>query len=97
MQFDAADIERLTANGTLQDIITHEMLHVLGVGTLWSDRRLLQSEGTSSVTYLGRGGAAAASIRVARRFALLEFLWRTTGSPAPPMRIGAKRHSNRSS
>ena len=57
MQFDAADIERLAANGTLQDIITHEMLHVLGVGTLWSDRRLLQSEGTSSVTYLGRGGA----------------------------------------
>ena len=57
MEFDAADIERLAANGTLQDVITHEMLHVLGVGTLWSDRRLLQSEGTSSVTYLGRGGA----------------------------------------
>ena len=55
MEFDAADIERLAANGTLQDVITHEMLHVLGIGTLWSDRRLLQAEGTSSVTYLGRG------------------------------------------
>ncbi len=57
MEFDAADIERLAANGTLQDVITHEMLHVLGIGTLWSDRRLLQAEGTSAVTYLGRGGA----------------------------------------
>ena len=57
MEFDEADIDRLVANGTLQDVITHEMLHVLGVGTLWSDRRLLQAEGTSSVTYLGRGGA----------------------------------------
>jgi leishmanolysin len=57
MEFDAADMDRLAANGTLQDVITHEMLHVLGIGTLWSDRGLLQAEGTSSVTYLGRGGA----------------------------------------
>jgi hypothetical protein len=57
MEFDSADIERLAANGTLQDVITHEMLHVLGIGTLWSDRRLLQAEGTTGVTYLGRGGA----------------------------------------
>ena len=57
MEFDAADIDRLAANGTLQDVITHEMLHVLGIGTLWSDRRLLQAEGTAGVTYLGRGGA----------------------------------------
>ena len=57
MALDAADIERMGANGTLQDVITHEMLHVLGIGTLWSERNLLQSAGTSSVTYLGRGGA----------------------------------------
>jgi hypothetical protein len=57
MAFDAADIERIGANGTLQDVITHEMLHVLGIGTLWSVRNLLQSPGTPNVTYLGRGGA----------------------------------------
>ena len=57
MEFDAADVEGLVANGTLQDVITHEMLHVLGIGTLWSDRELLQDEGTTTVTYLGRGGA----------------------------------------
>lgn len=56
MEFDSADIDRIAANGTLQDVITHEMLHVLGIGTLWSAHDLLQAEGTSTVTYLGVRG-----------------------------------------
>jgi hypothetical protein len=36
MRFDSADIPAMAANGTLLSVITHEMGHVLGVGTLWS-------------------------------------------------------------
>lgn len=56
MEFDAADLERIGANGTLQDVITHEMLHVLGIGTLWYPQGLTLNPGTANVTYLGPAG-----------------------------------------
>ena len=37
MQFDTADLSNLEANGRLQNVIRHEMAHVLGFGTLWTD------------------------------------------------------------
>lgn len=62
MKFDSADIGLLTANGTgnLQEVITHEMLHILGVGTFWdpSDKNLLINDSTPSVAYIGPGGIA---------------------------------------
>jgi len=36
MQFDTADLNRLESNGALQNVILHEMAHVLGFGTLWT-------------------------------------------------------------
>jgi hypothetical protein len=36
MSFDTADLDRMEADGCLQDVILHEMGHVLGFGTLWS-------------------------------------------------------------
>lgn len=36
MQFDVADVNDLLASGQLQDVITHEMGHVLGIGSLWN-------------------------------------------------------------
>ncbi|MEX5728137.1 Ca2+-binding RTX toxin-like protein [Rhodovulum iodosum] len=36
MQFDSADLAGMAAKGILQDVIEHEMGHVLGLGTLWS-------------------------------------------------------------
>ncbi|MBZ9613407.1 leishmanolysin-related zinc metalloendopeptidase [Rheinheimera maricola] len=36
MQFDAADLLNLEAQGSLLDVIIHEMAHVIGFGTLWS-------------------------------------------------------------
>jgi hypothetical protein len=36
MFFDSADLNSISQGGSLQDVITHEMLHVLGVGTLWN-------------------------------------------------------------
>jgi hypothetical protein len=36
MQFDEDDVEALLAEGSLADVILHEMGHVLGFGTLWT-------------------------------------------------------------
>lgn len=47
MRFDVADLENLITNGTLRDVIMHEMLHVLGVGTIWSTRNLLTGVGST--------------------------------------------------
>jgi hypothetical protein len=62
MKFDSADIGLLTGNGTgnLQEVITHEMLHILGFGTFWdpSDKNLLINDSTPTVAYIGAGGIA---------------------------------------
>jgi MYXO-CTERM domain-containing protein len=36
MRFDSADLANMEANGSLYDVVLHEMAHVLGFGTLWS-------------------------------------------------------------
>jgi hypothetical protein len=53
MEFDVADLGLMSANGYLQEVITHEMLHVIGVGTLWSAHSLLAFEGTPNVAFTG--------------------------------------------
>lgn len=35
MTFDRADLATMASNGSLNDVILHEMGHVLGIGTLW--------------------------------------------------------------
>jgi hypothetical protein len=35
MAFDTADLAQMQAEGTLLDVITHEMGHVLGIGSMW--------------------------------------------------------------
>ena len=42
MQFDEDDIEALLEEGSLPDVILHEMGHVLGFGTLWSGEQTLE-------------------------------------------------------
>jgi hypothetical protein len=58
MQFDEADINSLGNGGSLQDVITHEMLHVLGVGTFWNMEGLLSNYNTATVGYMGTGGVS---------------------------------------
>ena len=36
MRFDIADLDGLEADGSLPDVIVHEMGHVIGIGTLWT-------------------------------------------------------------
>ena len=41
MRFDVDDIPNLVDRGLLDDVIVHELGHVLGIGTLWSDFDML--------------------------------------------------------
>jgi hypothetical protein len=54
MAFDTADLAKMETDGTLNDVITHEMGHVLGVGTIWKLKTLLLGENTSNPTFSGR-------------------------------------------
>ena len=60
MAFDSADFRGLITSGNAQQVITHEMLHVLGFGGFWDSTglNLLVSNGTPNVAYIGAGGIA---------------------------------------
>ena len=59
MRFDVADVTTLEASGRLNDVITHEMGHVLGIGSLWGLQRLLQNGGSSDPWFSGPTARAA--------------------------------------
>jgi hypothetical protein len=65
MFFDTADLPSLIANNELTDVVTHEMGHVLGYGTLWEPiaglwpTNFLNGAGTADPTFLGSGAINA--------------------------------------
>ncbi|HUF65316.1 MAG TPA: hypothetical protein VMM17_05010 [Gemmatimonadaceae bacterium] len=64
MRFDDHDVANLEAQGRFEDVILHEMLHVLGIGTYWFPQPLfswpglLQGQSTLDVRYTGTLGRA---------------------------------------
>jgi hypothetical protein len=64
MSFDTADLRKMQQDGTLRDVIAHEMGHVLGIGTVWEAKSLLRGAGTSNPTFTGK--AAKAEYRTLR-------------------------------
>jgi len=48
MRFDVADLQALETRGLLNSVILHEMGHVLGIGTLWDRKGLLQLPSSAS-------------------------------------------------
>ncbi len=58
MQFDAADITRLEIEGSFEDVILHEMAHVLGFGTLWARQGLIDGSGTMDPRFTGQQATA---------------------------------------
>jgi hypothetical protein len=60
MKFDVADLTTIFNDGRLNDVIFHEMLHVLGFGTLWDPlyKNLIINKGTPSTAYIGATGIA---------------------------------------
>jgi hypothetical protein len=64
MTFDTTDLRALYAVGTLQATVTHEIGHVLGVGTIWnSNGRSLAANGAAvgDPRYFGRRGVRASA------------------------------------
>jgi hypothetical protein len=55
MSFDTADLAEMGRERTLRDVITHEVGHVLGIGTHWDQKGLLRRGGTSNPTFAGPG------------------------------------------
>jgi hypothetical protein len=53
MSFDTADLAKMESDGTLVDVITHEMGHVIGIGTIWEDKGLLLGAGTNNPSFKG--------------------------------------------
>jgi hypothetical protein len=56
MRFDSDDIGSLASNGRLPKVVLHELLHVIGIGTLWETR--LFGSGTSDPRFIGVSASA---------------------------------------
>lgn len=52
MRLDEADLANLTTD-RLNALILHEMLHVVGLGTIWTDNGLLAGDGTADARFTG--------------------------------------------
>ncbi|HEX6308409.1 MAG TPA: leishmanolysin-related zinc metalloendopeptidase [Longimicrobiales bacterium] len=68
LRLDRADLDQMERAGTLDDVVTHEVGHILGFGTLWSHLGLVGGaggpdpyfSGTEALSaYLSLGGAGA--------------------------------------
>jgi hypothetical protein len=53
MQFDSADLRALESEGRLNDVIVHEMGHVLGIGTIWDKQRRIKGSSTGNPSFIG--------------------------------------------
>lgn len=55
MFFDTDDLDFIDSQGLLDEVVIHEMGHVLGFGTLWNESRsLLAGAGTRTPRFLGK-------------------------------------------
>jgi hypothetical protein len=60
MFFDTADLDFLEGLGFFDEVVTHEMGHVLGFGSLWDfNRALLEGAGTADPRFVGPLAIAA--------------------------------------
>lgn len=73
VKLDRDDLEVMERQGTLRDVVLHEIGHVLGIGTLWNRFSLLQGAGSADPQYTGQrahsgfllgGGTALSGIPV---------------------------------
>jgi hypothetical protein len=59
MEFDTADLAKLEANGALESVILHEMLHVIGFGTVWSQLGVVDTTLSTDPFFTGTGARVA--------------------------------------
>jgi hypothetical protein len=63
MRLDEADVANLQTAGRLQTVVLHEMLHVLGFGTIWTDNAVIDTSNTADARFLGsRARTACAEV-----------------------------------
>lgn len=55
---DSADLPMMQGDGSLSDIILHEIGHALGFGTVWAQQGLLVSAGTTNPRFIGSQATA---------------------------------------
>jgi trimeric autotransporter adhesin len=58
MTFDSSDLADIESRGNLDDLILHEMGHVLGIGTIWQQKGLLTGAGTEDPRFTGQTATA---------------------------------------
>ncbi len=59
MQFDSADLADIETRGLLEAVVLHEMMHVLGFGTLWPRAGFLAGSTGSTPSFTGPGATSA--------------------------------------
>jgi hypothetical protein len=59
MLFDQADVATLESNNRLREVILHEMAHVLGFGSLWSEHAVITGRGSADPFFHGPSARAA--------------------------------------
>lgn len=85
MSFDVADLAAMTADGTLRDVITHEMGHVLGIGGgVWDHRNLVADgpvgpDGLPNPVFVGPT-------------AMAEYGWLVGGPDGAPVPVPVENH-----
>ncbi len=56
MSFDSADLAQMEADGSLVNVIVHEMGHVLGFGTIFDRLGLIRGAGGDDPRFIGENG-----------------------------------------
>ena len=59
MRLDVADVAELEASDRFDQVVLHEVGHILGIGTLWETHELLVDAGAADPYYIGVSGRAA--------------------------------------
>jgi hypothetical protein len=63
MRFDSFDVNALQSQGRLARVVLHEMLHVMGFGTVWADQVLIDTvTSPANARFLGENARAACAI-----------------------------------
>ena len=53
MTFDEADVPAMLTSGRFESIVLHEMLHIVGIGSLWRLKGLVAGAGTADPRFVG--------------------------------------------
>jgi hypothetical protein len=59
LKLDVGDLQMMEKSNTIDDVVLHEIGHVLGIGTMWSTRGLLSGAGTDDPRFTGNWAQSA--------------------------------------